>query len=125
MNGRSILINRAGFNEETCCNIIIRNGGIASFNLSQKICDISYYAMRCFGWKIIVDNGIYAVNKDGEKVVRFEIYNGVRDIGNRYYCLQPVMQRWVIKKSEYKRIQKLCSEFEIKETMSIEVSEAR
>ena len=125
MNGRSLLINHVGFNEGTCCNIIIRNGGTASFNLSQKICDISYYAMRCFGWKIIVDNGIYAVNKDGEKVVRFEIYNGVRDIGNRYYCLQPVMQRWVIKKSEYQRIQELCGEFEIKETMSIEVSEAR
>lgn len=125
MNGRSILINYAGFNEETCCNIIIRNGGTASFNLSQKICDISYYAMRCFGWKTIVDNGIYAVNKDGERVVRFEMYNGVRDIGNRYYCLQPVMQRWVIKKSEYERIQELCGRFEIKETMSIEVSEAR
>ena len=125
MNGRSLLINHVGFNEGTCCNIIIRNGGTASFNLSQKICDISYYAMRCFGWKIIVDNGIYAVNKDGEKVVRFEIYNGVRDIGNRYHCLQPVMQRWVIKKSEYERIQKLCGEFEIKETISIEVSEAR
>ena len=125
MNGRSLLINHVGFNEGICCNIIIRNGGTASFNLSQKICDISYYAMRCFGWKIIVDNGIYAVNKDGEKVVRFEIYNGVRDIGNRYHCLQPVLQRWVIKKSEYKRIQELCGEFEIKETMSIEVSEAR
>lgn len=125
MNGRSLLINHVGFNEGTCCNIIIRNGGTASFNLSQKICDISYYAMRCFGWKIIVDNGIYAVNKDGEKVVRFEIYNGVRDIGNRYHCLQPVMQRWVIKKCEYERIQKLCGEFEIKETISIEVSEAR
>lgn len=77
--------------------------------------------MRCFGWKTIVDNGIYAVNKDGEKVVRFEMYNGVRDIGNCYYCLQPVMQRWVIKKSEYERIQELCGKFEIKETMSIEV----
>lgn len=36
-----------------------------------------------------------------------------------------MLQRWVIKKSKYERSQELCGEFQIKETMSIEVSEAR
>lgn len=125
MNGRNILIDYSDFFENACCNIIVLNGGTTSFNQSQKICDISYHALQSFGWKIIVDNGIYVVNEENEKVIRLEIFNGERDIGNNYYCLQPNLQRWIIKNSEYKKIQELCGDIEIKKTVFVETSCAR
>lgn len=46
-------------------------------------------------------------------------------MGWSVYDYVSMLQRWVIKKSKYERSQELCGEFQIKETMSIEVSEAR
>lgn len=125
LNGRNILINNSDFFENYCCNIIVFNGGTASFNQSQKICDISYHALQSFRWKMIVDNGIYVVNEKNEKVIRLEIFSGERDIGNNYYCLQPIMQRWIIKNSEYEKIQDLCGNTEIKKTAFVEISSAQ
>ena len=125
MNGRNILIDCSDFLEGACCNIIVLNGGTASFNQTQKICDISCHALQSFGWKMIVDNGIYVVNEENEKVIRLERFNGERDMGNNYYCLQSTMQRWVIRNSEYEKMQELCGGIEIKTTVFVETSYAR
>lgn len=125
MNGRNILSDSVAFFESPNPNITLINGGITRFLQTQKICDISNTALHSFGWRMIVDRGIFVVNEENEKVIRLEIFNGERDMGNRYHCLQPTMQRWIIKNSEYERIQGIYKDFKMKTTVFVEISRVR
>lgn len=105
INGRILLLNDEEFYEDYTRNIISLNGGVSSFCNDQLLCSVSKYAMNLFGWKVVVNNEIHICNSEGEYVGRFEWYIGEKDIeSSEVNANHPQMQRVIITKEEYNRI---------------------
>lgn len=72
------------------------------------MCMFSQRALNHFGWKIIFDDGLKIVDFNNETMGRFEYYYGLRtDMGNNIYMNQPVIQRWVVTKEAFDKIQSM------------------
>lgn len=104
-----LLIHRSDeFEEESHCNLLVHNTGVASFKGSNIMCMFSQRALNHFGWKIIFNNGLKIVNSNDAIIGRFEYYYGLRtDMGNSIYMYQPVIQRWVVTRDALNRAQEL------------------
>jgi hypothetical protein len=87
-------------------NLTFFNGGTVSFVNQSLFCYPSSLWSEVFHWKPVLDNKIRWFNADDEEVVRFEYLYGKNSWSNNsinFY--QPVMQRWIGKKSEIEKIE--------------------
>lgn len=126
INGRILLLNDEEFFEDYTRNIILLNGGVSSFCNDQLLCSVSKYAMNLFGWKVVVNNEIHICNSEGENIGRFEWFIGAKDIeSSEVNANQPQMQRIIITKEEYNRINNLIKDNVINSKIDIFINSER
>lgn len=110
MNSRLLFINKDDFTEYKPFNISLHYSGVRSFIESEIRCGLSKLALNAFEWSINLDvDGTKIVNKDHQTIGRLEYYYGNKNM-NSYRTIynQPILQRWVIKKTEFEKVLKEC-----------------
>lgn len=126
LNGRTLLINEKDFVGDVYLNLVVRNGGVSSFMNSQLLSTVSQVLMQKFDWMMIVDSGIYIVDNNNEKVIRFENYSGTRShMGNNFKSMQPTLQRWVMKREVYSMLEEKYRGIKLKHSVGVITSECR
>ena len=87
-------------------NLTFFNGGTVSFVNQSLFCYPSSIWSEILHWTPVLDNKISWVNADSEEVVHLEyLYGKNRWSNNSVNYRQPVMQRWIGKKSEIQKIE--------------------
>ena len=100
-NFRFFLQQRDDFGESEHYNVTLHHNGVESFQNSNISCGISKTALYSFDWSIHLSrNGITIQNAAGDEIGHFECFYAFRDVSSRYPSCQPILQRWIIKKSE-------------------------
>lgn len=110
MNSRLLFINKDDFTEYKPFNISLHYSGVRSFIESEIRCGLSKLALNAFEWSVNLDiDGTKIVNKDHQTIGRLEYYYGNKNM-NSYRTIynQPILQRWVIKKTEFEKVLKEC-----------------
>lgn len=105
----NLLIHRSEeLKENKHFHLFAHNVGIISFKESNIMCMFSKYALNIFRWKIVFDEGLKIVNDNNEAIGRFEYYYGFKkDMGDRLYMNQPIIQRWIITRNAFDEIQRV------------------
>ena len=100
-NSRFFLQRRADFWEDKHHNVTLHHNGVESFQNSNISCSISKTALHSFDWTVHLSyNGFTLHNAVGDEIGHFECFYAFKDISSRYPSCQPILQRWIIKKSE-------------------------
>lgn len=100
-NSRFFLQQRDDFGESEHYYVTLHHNGVESFQNSNISCGISKTALYSFDWSIHLScNGITIQNAAGDEIGHFECFYAFRDVSSRYPSCQPILQRWIIKKSE-------------------------
>lgn len=100
-NSRFFLQRRADFWEDKHHNVTLHHNGVESFQNSNISCGISKTAMHSFDWTVHLScNGFTLHNAAGDEIGHFECFYSFKDVSSRYPSCQPILQRWVINKSE-------------------------
>lgn len=104
-NSRSYMFDLYDRYEPISNCLVHYNGGTSCFHNSSLLCCPNKIWGEVFDWKPVVNKDIFWVNNQGQKVVRFQyVYGKNRWMNNSYNSLQPIMQRWIAKKSEVDKL---------------------
>lgn len=108
LNGRAYMIDDTErFEPLSNQNLTYYNGGTTSFPNQSLFCYPSSIWSEIFHWVPTLNEEIRWINGEGKEVVRLEYECGKdRWMNNSMNYLQPVMQRWIGKKSEIEKIEK-------------------
>ena len=119
----NLLIHRSEeLKENKHFHLFAHNVGIISFKESNIMCMFSKYALNIFRWKIVFDEGLKIVNDNNEAIGRFEYYYGFKkDMGDRLYMNQPIIQRWIITRNAFDEIQRVLGQ-DLKSAASAKIS---